>query len=156
MKIQRYIFIFLLVVGSLSLSSNKSTSFKRENESAINSSDVIRIETENKVLFINNSDTVIVSNDVNDFSKIFQLAQLHALFFKDKGYHSLSIKSLFFESKKLNKKKKYFKAKGSVPNLFNQYEWLIRIENENATKKMSLEEFIKDAKATLVEIKIQI
>jgi hypothetical protein len=59
-------------------------------------------------------------------------------------------------SKHSNKKNKYFTAKGYVPKLINQYEWLIRLENDNAKRNMNFEEFIKDAGAALVIIKIQI
>jgi|WetSurMetagenome_2_1015567.scaffolds.fasta_scaffold13528_4 hypothetical protein len=156
MKILRYIFIFLLVVDSISFVTPKSFAYQQEKQPAKIFTDVNRIETETNFLFIHNSDTIFVSKAIKDISIIFQLSQLHDLFFKDQGYHSISIKSLYFESKKSTKKKKYFKAEGSVPNIFNQFEWLIRIENANATKKMNLEEFIKDAGAALVEIKIQI
>ena len=91
-----------------------------------------------------------------DISIIFQLPQLHNLLFRDKGYHSIIINSLLYEAKHSNKKKKYFKAQGFVPNLLNPHEWLMKLENANAKRKMILEEFIKDAESAIVEIQIKI
>jgi len=156
MKILRYIFIFLLVVGSISFDSSKSFAYQQENLSAKIFDDVIRIETETNFLFIHNSDTIFVSKAIKDISIIFQLSQLHDLFFKDKGYHSIIINSMLYEAKHSNKKKKYFKAEGFVPNLLNPNEWLIKLENSNAKRNMILEEFIKDAESAIVEIQIKI
>jgi hypothetical protein len=153
MRTLRYILICPILLGSPLLGSVKSIAVHPDKQSI---SIVDRIELENNLLFIHNSDTIVVSKAIKDLSIIFQVAQLHELFFKDQGYHSISIRSLFDESKHSNKKNKYFKVEGFVPTLLNKYEWLIRLENDNARKNMILEEFIKDAKAALVEIKLQI
>ncbi len=156
MNVQKFILLILLFSGLIFTNSRKLIAHPHENLSSENRSDVKVVELGENDLFIHNSDTIIISKTLRDLSIIFRLTQLHELFFNGKDYHSIIIRNLILDSKKIKKKQKYFKAEGFPTNYLNQYEWLFRIENDYASKKMPLEEFIENAKAALVEIQVQI
>jgi hypothetical protein len=115
----------------------------------------VKIEgSEKYIILIYDSDSILLNNSLSEFSCLFQLVELHHLFFKNHDCHSIRIDELKFNPKGSNKKKKFVDAKGKMANYRTPYEWIIRVENENAIKKMDLNEFLLRARAALVEIKI--
>jgi len=151
-SIQPLIWIFTFFLWGLNtVSANQQYSLQSKDTSG-----VLVVEMEKNILFIYNSDSIVLVKSLKEYSCIFQLKELHQLFFNNHHGQTIKINELNYNQKESRKKKKYFNVKGFIPNLINPYEWIIRVENPNATRSMDLNKFLIDARAALVEIKIEI